>query len=519
MAEGKDAEAMQLEEVKPVVDESKEENPYKACERQASIKSLKEGKEEEEDVMQLRVYRRRWLILLIVALLNNTNTISWIAYAPVSNHVNTFFGGPWAGRFSLVYMAVTIPVGFVAMYLSGRLGLRSAILIAGWANGIGAFIRFAASFLANPSRVYVALIGQGIAAIAYPFIMFLPTKVAGAWFPDTERGLATTIGVMANPLGVFLPSLISPAMVTQASHVVYLNAFTFFPSIGAAILATLFVNRSEPKIPPTFSAAQKPMDFVSGMKACFTNGPYLVLLFVMSGGIGMFNCLYTVLSELLCPSGYSNTFAGICSALMIVGGLVGATCSGIIVDRTKRYAETIKIAMGVAVIFGLIFLQLTLRADLKLWIIPTVLAFGIMGLATYPVGLQLSSECTYPVSEETSTGLIVLVGQVQSIIYVMMMRKLYRPLGVDRENVQVCRTSATDLDNVPNDATISIMVFSAVAFVLAVVLIAFFRPIYRRMEAENTNRARGDKEKELALEEKKIHSLPDENTVVKPLKE
>lgn len=48
----------------------------------------------------------------------------------------------------------------------------------------------------------------------------------------------------------------------------------------------------------------------------------------MGGGIGMFNALYTIISELLCPSGYTNTFAGLCAALMISGGVVGAAISG-----------------------------------------------------------------------------------------------------------------------------------------------------------------------------------------------
>lgn len=38
--------------------------------------------------------------------------------------------------------------------------------------------------------------------------------------------------------------------------------------------------------------------------------------------------------------------------------------------------------------------------------------FGVFGLASYPVGLELSAECAFPVSETTSTGLIVISGQV-----------------------------------------------------------------------------------------------------------
>lgn len=130
---------------------------------------------------------------------------------------------------------------------------------------------------------------------------------------------------------------------------------------------------------------------------------YLILLVVMGAGIGMFNCLYTILQQLLCPYGYENWFSGLCAACMITGGVFGATASGklssidtdgahicfkgIIVDRTRRYTETMKVSMGFAVVFGLIFLQLTMIHNISALILVSCLLFGIMGLAMYPVGL------------------------------------------------------------------------------------------------------------------------------------
>lgn len=43
----------------------------------------------------------------------------------------------------MVYILCTIPVGVVAMWAGSRFGLRWAILIAAYANGIGGAIRFA----------------------------------------------------------------------------------------------------------------------------------------------------------------------------------------------------------------------------------------------------------------------------------------------------------------------------------------------------------------------------------------
>ncbi|CAI5455198.1 unnamed protein product [Caenorhabditis angaria] len=476
---------------------------------------------EEVAETQLKVYKRRWIVLLTVALLNNTNTITWISYAPVGNFVNNFYGlGSAASWFSMVYMFCTIPVGIFAMWAGREWGLRTAVLIAGWTNGIGAVIRLISSmdFIPVDYRFPIGMTGQAIAAIAYPFIMFLPTKVAGSWFPDTQRAIATTIGVMSNPLGVLMANLISPSIVKSPEQILFLNIFTCIPSIIAMLLATFGVNRSEPKIPPTFSASKPQMDFVSGMKSCFSSKQYLILLFVMGGGIGMFNCLYTVMFELLCPSGYTNTFSGLCAALMIVGGVFGAAASGVFVDRTKLYEETLKIALGLAVVFGLTFLQLTLYPGLNIFILATCLLFGVLGLATYPIGLELASECTFPVSEATSSGLIVLSGQVQSLIYVFIMKRYTRELEPGRKDVQTCGVQG-DTTNIPYDNTLSILIFSILAALLVVILVALFKPIYKRLEAERGNRAATDKAKEMSLLQSNDRVILQADSAVEPLQD
>lgn len=69
---------------------------------------------------------------------------------------------------------------------------------------------------------------------------------------------------MANPLGVLLANLLSPQLVTQPEQVVYLNALTAIPAVLIGILATVGVTRSEPKLPPTVSAAQQQLGFLKG---------------------------------------------------------------------------------------------------------------------------------------------------------------------------------------------------------------------------------------------------------------
>lgn len=119
-------------------------------------------------------------------------------------------------------------------------------------------------FLPLSARLPVGLTGQAVAAVAYPFIMFLPTKVAGTWFGPDQRALATTIGVMANPFGVLMASQLSPKLVTSVDNIPLLNIILVVPILIGWAVANLGVTSSQPKTPPSLSAATTQMPFFEG---------------------------------------------------------------------------------------------------------------------------------------------------------------------------------------------------------------------------------------------------------------
>jgi FLVCR family MFS transporter 7 len=134
--------------------------------------------------------------------------------------------------------------------------------------------------------------------------------------------------------------------------------------------------------------------------------------------------------------------------------VIGATASGIFVDKTRRYTETMKVSMTLAVLFGLVFLQLSMVRGIAYLILVVCFLFGVMGLAMYPVGLEMSAECTFPVAETTSTGLVVLSGQIQAVIFMAIMTQFAKPLSKEQKSYEVCSPS------VPKDMSNGIYVSS-----------------------------------------------------------
>ncbi|CAL2047882.1 unnamed protein product [Caenorhabditis brenneri] len=190
-------------------------------------------------------------------------------------------------------------------------GLLTAILIAGWTNGMGAVIRVISSmdFIPQELRFPIHMTGQGTSAVAYYSIISLSTLVAESCFPDTQRLISTTIGVISNPFGVLMSDLIGSAIVKSPDHVIWL---IICGCVFSLLQLCLLIRASKPQI-----------SFVSGLK----------FFMVIRGGIGMFNCLYTVMIKLFCPPGYTDFFFGVFST--IVGSVFGAAASCIFVDRIK----------------------------------------------------------------------------------------------------------------------------------------------------------------------------------------
>ena len=150
-----------------------------------------------------------------------------------------------------------------------------------------------------------------------------------------------------------------------------------------------------------------------------------------------------------------------------MAGIVGAVISGKIIDKTKRFTETLRVSFGLAT---LAFLMFTLVLPMKIfWLV--AISTGLMGFfcfAALPVALELSVECTYPVDEGTSAGLMWLVGQMFGIIITFSMDGL----SGDRED-----------GNTEPVMTNSCWFVTSMAG-LAAFLLLFFRTEYKRLSVD-----------------------------------
>ena len=141
-----------------------------------------------------RLYKRRWVILLLYCSYALCNGFQWPQYGIINNIFMNFynvdsFAVDWL---SMVYLLTYIPVIFPTIWLLDTRGLRVIAIVASAMNCVGAWIKVCS---AGPHLFWVAVLGQVCSALAQVFILGMPSRVASLWFGSTEVSTASSIGV------------------------------------------------------------------------------------------------------------------------------------------------------------------------------------------------------------------------------------------------------------------------------------------------------------------------------------
>ncbi|CAI5454749.1 unnamed protein product [Caenorhabditis angaria] len=427
---------------------------------------------------EYRVYSKRWIYLLASCMIQFSNGNTWITYAAITFYTNDYYANNNAALlFNVIFMVLSIPVGFLACWWIDKFGLRSAYHIGVWSNFIGNVIRLVASgsFIEPNLRFPIAFTGQAVAAFAQPFVMFLPTKLAAYWFADNERALANTLASMSNPIGIAVMYSIAPVFVNRTTPDNFFNM-----NIAVTIVAIIpqhLQRDSDVQAPP----------FFEGVKRCFRSRTFIILGICLGGGVGLFNALYNNLQPALCVKGYDPTFNGGMGSLLIGSGLVGAAVSGIIVDKWGQFERVMKIAFCIAGVAGASLAICINYENVQWWVIASIFVFGAGGFSVFPIGLEMGVEATFPVAEATSTGLIIMIGQVQGVFFVIMTNlAVGKPTPHDLA-IQTCVDANQNINTVLTWKW-PFLIWLICLCILIVLFVIFFWPKYKRRNYEQGQR-------------------------------
>lgn len=187
---------------------------------------------------EIKTYKLRWFILIVICLINMSNAINWICYSAISNYTALFYNVDYTkvNFLSLIYLIITVPAGFVSFVIIDYFGIRSSLNLAGWLNFVGSFLRVLSSIdqadgislVPLTYKYYVLMVGQVLCSLAQPFVMFVTTKFANSWFTENQRALANTVALSSNTFGILIGAFGKKIIIFKNSVMNTIFEYLFF---------------------------------------------------------------------------------------------------------------------------------------------------------------------------------------------------------------------------------------------------------------------------------------------------
>ena len=359
-----------------------------------------------------KVYGYRWLILLAFMLVVAFNQLLWITFAPITGSAAAYYGVSdlSIGLLSMSFMIAYIVVSFPASWVIDTFGFRVAVGIGAGLTGVFGLMRGLGA--SSYTLVFIAQVGI---AIGQPFILNAVTKVAARWFPLQERATASGFGSLAIYMGILVGMLLTPQLSLRAG----IASMLLIYGVGAFIAGVIFmvVARERPASPPCPPEQEERTLMLEGLRQVFRKKDFLLLMLIFFFGLGIFNSVTTWIEDIVRPRGFSITQAGIAGGLMIAGGVIGALILPTLSDHYRRRVPFIVVALAGA-IPGLVGVTFATSSGLLML---SAFALGFFLLSSGPIGFQYGAEIARPTPEGTSTGLLLLMGQISGIAFIFGM--------------------------------------------------------------------------------------------------
>jgi cyanate permease len=340
------------------------------------------------------------------------NQMLWITFAPITSDATKYYGVSdiWIGILSMCFMIVFVVVSIPASWIIDKYGIRVGVGIGAAFTGIFGLLR---GFVTNDFDLL--LMAQIGIAVGQPFILNAITKFAARWFPIAERATAAGLGTLAMYVGILAGMMLTPYLIIGSGIGGMLYIYGIVAMV-AAIVFVAFAKEGPPTAPCRPDQEERSLVY-DGIKNIFSVRDFNWLLLVFFIGLGVFNSVTTWIENILGPRGFSTTQAGITGGLMIVGGILGALIIPILSDHYQRRTPFMVIALGGAT---LCLAGITFATAYWLLLVSGA-GLGFFLLSSGPIGFQYGAEITYPTSEGTSNGMLLLMGQISGIAFIFGM--------------------------------------------------------------------------------------------------
>lgn len=262
--------------------------------------------------------------------------------------------------------------------------------------------------------VMIASIGL---AISQPFILNSVGLVAGKWFPESERAIANSIGILSSHIGMCAGFIITPVVIENGMSIK--EMIILYGAIGAMVtFLFLIFAKEKPKTPPCPADQEFRSSFVEGLQGAWKKKNFRYSLIIFFCLLGIFNTFLTLIEPILKQLSNNNVNAmqvGILGVLILSIAILGSLGIGYLSNKDRLHRR--KPFLVISNVIGAIgFASFLIAGDFSGMVVASLL-YGFFTIGSGPLVLTFAAESAYPTSEVTSEGLLLFAGNLAGVIF------------------------------------------------------------------------------------------------------
>ncbi|WP_372829823.1 CynX/NimT family MFS transporter [Psychrobacter maritimus] len=348
----------------------------------------------------------KWFIIAGFSLLLEVNQFLWLTFATIVISTEAHFG---VNEFFANLLTLMFPIIFVLLAIhSGKvldnIGYKKVVSLAALLMLIGSIIRWLGA-----DYYWLVFAGQLLIAIAQPYITNAINQVTSDWFDKSQ--IATVTGVimggmfLATALGAFAPAPLIEAF--GFSGMLLINVII----TAVAVVGFLLVVAEKPKQQDSAISLHEIESLLKNKHLWFIS----LAVFI---AMGYFNGLSNWIAPILAPRGIDEATAGIITAMLIVGGILGALLIPLLSDylQKRRIFLILATLVGASATYPLLYLT-TGAATLLLSFI-----LGFFLLAGYPLLIAAAEDTVHASQAAKAVAMLMMMGNLGGVMMVLLMQ-------------------------------------------------------------------------------------------------
>lgn len=355
----------------------------------------------------------KWLIIAGFSLLLGVNQFLWLTFATIVISTEAHFG---VNEFFANLLTLMFPIIFVLLAIhSGKvldnIGYKKIVSLAALLMLIGSIIRWLGA-----DHYWLVFAGQLLIAIAQPYITNAINQVTPDWFDKSQ--IATVTGVimggmfLATALGAFAPAPLIEAF--GFSGMLLINVII----TAVAVVGFLLVVVEKPKQQDSAISLHEIESLLKNKRLWFIS----LAVFI---AMGYFNGLSNWIAPILAPRGIDEATAGIITAMLIVGGILGALLIPLLSDylQKRRIFLILATLIGASATYPLLYLTTGTSTLLLSFVL------GFFLLAGYPLLIAAAEDTVHASQAAKAVAMLMMMGNLGGVIMVLLMQGVKGLMG------------------------------------------------------------------------------------------